>query len=83
MRFMTFDHDRSRYARGCRGNVCKAAERDYQRNRYRRRHGLPVDPPHQWRMSVVSAEGSRGAGPVEFEMAIELATLSAATDGPV
>lgn len=38
-------HGRTRYARGCRCDVCRAAERDYQRNRYRRQRGLMVDAP--------------------------------------
>ena len=42
---MTLEHGRTRYARGCRCDVCRSAERDYQRNRYRRQHGLPVEPP--------------------------------------
>lgn len=40
---MTLEHGRTRYTRGCRCEVCKAAEREYQRNRYRHRRGLPVD----------------------------------------
>jgi hypothetical protein len=54
---MALRHGRTRYTRGCRCNVCKAAERDYQRNRYRHRRGLPVDPPEHPPLSVVSAEG--------------------------
>ena len=41
---MTGAHGRSRYTRGCRCNVCITAEREYQRNRYRRKRGLPVGP---------------------------------------
>jgi hypothetical protein len=44
VRFMSLEHGRTRYARGCRRDVCAGAEREYQRNRYRRRRGLPVDP---------------------------------------
>jgi hypothetical protein len=32
---MTLDDGRTRYTRGCRCDLCKTAERDYQRNRYR------------------------------------------------
>jgi hypothetical protein len=42
---MTLEHGRTRYTRGCRCEACKAAERDYQRNRYRRRRRLPIDEP--------------------------------------
>jgi hypothetical protein len=52
---MTLDHGRTRYTRGCRCDVCKAAERDYQRNRYRRQRGLPVDPPHPQELNVVDS----------------------------
>jgi hypothetical protein len=38
---------------GC--DVCKAAEREYQRNRYRRRRGLPVDPPDPPKLNVVDS----------------------------
>lgn len=41
----TLEHGRTRYVRGCRCETYKSAERDYQRERYRRRRGLPVDPP--------------------------------------
>ena len=51
---MTLEHGRTRYTRGCRCGVCKAAERDYQRNRYRRQRGLPVDPPDPPRLNVVN-----------------------------
>jgi hypothetical protein len=42
---MTVIHGRSHYTRGCRDNICVTDERRYQRDRYRRRHGLPVDTP--------------------------------------
>jgi hypothetical protein len=51
----TLEHGRTRYTRGCRCDVCKAAERDYQRNRYRRRRGLPVDPPDPPKLNVVGS----------------------------
>lgn len=51
---MTLEHGRTRYTRGCRCAVCKAAERDYQRDRYRRQRGLPVDPPALWEPSVIN-----------------------------
>lgn len=51
---MSIEHGRTRYGRGCRCNVCKAAERDYQRNRYRRR-GLPIDPPAPWKPTVIES----------------------------
>jgi hypothetical protein len=60
--------------------VCKAAERDYQRERYRRRRGLPVDSPADPPLSVGSSEGD--AGPVESAVVTELGTLCAATDRP-
>lgn len=50
---MSLVHGRSRYARGCRCDVCKAAERDYQRDRYRRQRGLPVDLPGPPKLDVV------------------------------
>lgn len=45
---MTIEHGRTGYTRRCRCAACKAAERDYQRTRYRRKRGLPVDPPAPW-----------------------------------
>jgi hypothetical protein len=53
---MTLKHGRTRYTRGCRCDICKAAERDYQRNRYRRRHGLPVDRPDPPKLNVVDSQ---------------------------
>jgi hypothetical protein len=35
--------------------VCKTAERDYQRDRYRRQRGLPVDPPDPPKLNVVGS----------------------------
>jgi len=54
---MTLEHGRTRYSRGCQCAVCKAAERDYQRNRYRRSRGLPVDRPEGPPLIVASADG--------------------------
>ena len=79
---MTVTHGRSRYTRGCRCNDCITAERDYQRNRYRRRRGLPLDPPDHPPLKVVSSEGLREAGPVESAVQAELHTLDAASDRP-
>jgi hypothetical protein len=62
--------------------VCKAAERDYQRNRYRRRRGLPVDPPEGSPLVVASADGQGEAGPVESAVQAELHSLNAGTDRP-
>ena len=54
---MTLEHGRTRYTRGCRCDVCKTAERDYQRNRYRRQRGLPVTHPTlQSSMSSLSTD---------------------------
>jgi hypothetical protein len=36
--------------------VCKAAERDYQRARYRRQRGLSVDPPDPPKLNVVDSQ---------------------------
>ena len=44
-KMMTVTHGLSRDTRGCRCNICVTAEHQYQRDRYRRRHGLPVDTP--------------------------------------
>jgi hypothetical protein len=79
---MTVTHRRSRYTRGCRCNICITAEREYQRNRYRRRRGLPVDPPDHPPLGVVSAEESGNAGPVESAVATELSTICTAADRP-
>jgi hypothetical protein len=53
---MTLEHGCTRYTRGCRCAVCKAAERDYQRNRYRRQRGLPVDTPDPPKLNVVESQ---------------------------
>ena len=78
---MTLKHGRTRYTRGCRCNICKTAERDYQRNRYRRSRGLTVDPPEE-PLSVAGAEWSGESGPVESAVAAELHTLHTVTDRP-
>jgi hypothetical protein len=79
---MSLKHGRAPYARGCRCDVCKAAERDYQRNRYRRRRGLPVDRPEGPPLLVASADGPGEAGPVESAVQAELHSLQAVTDRP-
>jgi len=53
---MTLKHGRSRYTRGCRCNICITAERQYQRDRYRRRRGLTVVPPDPPKLNVVDAD---------------------------
>ena len=79
---MTLEHGRTRYTRGCRCDVCKAAQRDYQRNRYRCRSGLPVKPEGPPPLIVASADGQGEAGPVESAVQAELHSLHAATDRP-
>jgi hypothetical protein len=79
---MTLEQGRTRYTRGCRCDVCKVAERDYQRNRYRRQRGLPVDSPEGSPLLVASADGQGEAGPVESAVQAELHSLHAATDRP-
>jgi hypothetical protein len=60
---MALEHGRTRYTRGCRGDVCKAAERDYRRNIYRRQRGLPVDPPDLRSWNWLSLRSSRASRP--------------------
>ncbi len=79
---MTVAHGRSRYIRGCRLNVCISAERDYQRNRYRRRRALPVVPRGHPPLRVGDEEESAADGRVASAVATELATLCATTDRP-
>jgi hypothetical protein len=79
---MTLDHGRTRYTRGRRCHVCKTAERDYQRNRYRRRRGLPVDWPEGPPLIVASADGQGEAGPVESAVQAALHSLNAGKDRP-
>jgi hypothetical protein len=52
---MTVTHGRSRYIRGCRCNICVTAERQYQRDRYRRRYGFPFDTPDPPTLNVVES----------------------------
>jgi hypothetical protein len=78
---MGLEHGRTRYARGCRCGICKAAERDYQRDRYRRRRGLPVETPDQ--PTVVDAQpvSSRDGG-VVAAVRDELSAAPAAVERP-
>lgn len=52
----TLEHGRTRYTRGCRCAVCKAAKRDYQRDRYWRQRGLPVDSPDAPALNLVESQ---------------------------
>jgi hypothetical protein len=80
---MALEHGRTRYTRGCRCAVCKAAERDYQRNRYRRQRGLPVDPPDPPRLSVVESRPvSSHDGSMVVAVRDELAAAPAAAERP-
>jgi hypothetical protein len=51
----TREHGRTRYTCGCRCGVCKAAERNYQRERYRRQLGLPVAPQDPPKLNAVES----------------------------
>jgi hypothetical protein len=63
--------------------VCKAAERDYQRERYRRQRGLPVDPPAAPKVKVVESQTvSSHEGAVVAAVRAELATAPAAIERP-
>jgi hypothetical protein len=63
--------------------VCKAAEREYQRNRYRRQHGLPVDPPDPSTPSAVdSPPVSSHDGSVVAAVRDELDAAQAAAERP-
>jgi hypothetical protein len=63
--------------------VCKAAERDYQRNRYRRCRGLPVDEPDPPKVSVVdSPPVSSHDGSVVAAVRAELDAAPAAVERP-
>jgi len=80
---MTLEHGRTRYTRGCRCGVCKGAERDYQRNRYRRQRGLPVDPPAPWKPTVVNSSSiSSPEGRVVAAVRDELGAAPAAAKRP-
>lgn len=80
---MTLEHGRTRYTRGCRCAVCKAAERDYQRNRYRRQRGLPVDSPDAPALNVVESEPIESQGcSVVAGVRAELDAAPAAVERP-
>ena len=80
---MTLEHGRTRYTRGCRCAVCKAAERDYQRARYRRQRGLPVDPPDLPRLNVINSPPvSSHDGSVVAAVRAELDGAPAAVERP-
>src|SRR5215469_16870351 len=80
---MTVTHGRSRYTRGCRCNICITAERDYQRARYRRRRGLPVDPPDPPKLRVVdSLPVSSDDGSVVVAVRAKLDATPAAAERP-
>ncbi len=80
---MTLNHGRTRYARGCRCGVCKAAERDYQRNRYRRERGLPVGPPDPPKLNAVESRPiSSLDGSVVVAVRDELGAAPAAGERP-
>jgi len=80
---MTLEHGRTRYTRGCRCDDCKAAERDYQRDRYRRQRGLPVDPSGPSKLNVVQLQpDSSPDGIVVAAVRAELDAASAAIERP-
>ena len=80
---MTLEHGRTRYTRGCRCDVCKTAERDYQRNRYRRERGLPVDTPDPPKLNVVDYPPiSSPDGSVVAAVRAELGPAPAAAERP-
>jgi hypothetical protein len=80
---MTLEHGRTRYTRGCRCSVCKAAERDYQRNRYRRQRGLPIDPPDPFKLTVAeSRQIASHDGSVVAAVRGELGAAPAAAERP-
>jgi hypothetical protein len=77
------EHGRTRDTRGCRCDVCKAAERDYQRDRYRRPRGLPVDPPEPAALNVISTQpDSPDDGSVVAAVGEELNAAPAAIERP-
>ena len=80
---MTLEHGRTRYTRGCRCEVCKAAERDYQRNRYRRQRGLPVGSPDSSTLNVVESQPIESHGcSVVAGVRAELDAAPAAVERP-
>jgi hypothetical protein len=63
--------------------VCKAAERDYQRNRYRRQRGLPIDPPDPFKPTVAaSRQIASHDGSVVAAVRGELGAAPAAAERP-
>jgi hypothetical protein len=65
--------------------VCKAAERDYQRARYRRQHGLPIDNATDspvLTMVAGSDADSPADGPVLAAVRTELDSAPAAAERP-
>jgi len=80
---MALQHGRTRYTRGCRYAVCKSAERDYQRNRYRRQRGLPGDWPDPPRLNVIDAPAiSSHDGSVVAAVRAELDGSAGAVERP-
>jgi hypothetical protein len=80
---MSLEHGRTRYTRGCRCDVCTAAERDYQRDRYRRQRGLPVDPSGPTKLNESDPQpASSPGGSVVAAVRAELATAGAAVERP-
>jgi hypothetical protein len=80
---MALEHGRTRYTRGCRCDVRKGAEREYRRSRYRRRRGLPVDPPAPPKLSVVdSPPVSSYDGSVVAAARVELDAAAGAAERP-
>jgi hypothetical protein len=80
---MAVGHGRTRYTRGCHCNVCKAAERDYQRERYRRQRGLSVDPPDPPTLGVVTEPtDSSYDGSVVAAVRAELEAAPTASERP-
>ena len=84
---MTLKLGRTRYTRGWRCEVSKAAERDYQRNRYRRRHRLTTNdaaepPAPALRVVAGSGADSPRDGPVVAAVRAELDGAPAAAERP-
>ena len=84
---MTLEHGRTRYTRGCRCELCKAAERDYQRNRYQRQRGLATDdaadtPGPVLTVVTGSDADSSDDGPVVAAVHAELDAAPAAGERP-
>jgi hypothetical protein len=80
---MALKHGLTRYTRGRRCNDCKAVERDYQRNRHRRQHGLSVDSPDPPKLNVVDPQPiSSSDGSVVAAVRDELDAAPAAAERP-